>query len=76
MVGGDCNYQTTQGVVLIKSKTNNSCFVQFTPKVVDYDIELTCKDKVKVGKSYLAILKKARHGSCTPVMLSLLNEVE
>jgi len=76
MVGGDCNYQTTKGMVLIKSKTKDSCFAQFTPKQVDYDIEFICKDNVKVGKSYFAILKKAKHGACTPIMLSLPNEIE
>lgn len=75
-VGGECNYKSTQGVVLIKSKNQNICLAQFTPKQVNYDIELTCNDDVIVGKSYSAILKKRAHGSCTPIILNLVDKVQ
>ena len=76
MVGGECNYQSTQGIALIKSKIKNSCLAEFTPKQVNYGIKFTCKDEVKVGQSYSAILKKTRHASCTPVVLNLINEIQ
>ncbi len=76
IVGGNCNYQSTQGIALIKSKIRNRCTAQFIPKQVKYAIEFTCSDDIKVGKSYPAILKKSTHGSCKPTILKLTKDVK
>jgi hypothetical protein len=76
IVGGDCNYQNTEGVALIKNKIQNRCTAKFAPKQVSYDIEFTCSDDIKVGKSYPAILQKATHGSCKPTILNITKGIK
>lgn len=76
IVGGNCNYQSTKGIALIKNKNKNICTAQFTPKKINYDIEFTCSNKIEVNKSYKAILKKATHSSCTPIILNIIKETK
>ncbi len=76
IVGGNCNYQSTQGKALIKNKIQNKCSAQFIPKQVNYDIEFTCKDDIQIGKTYPAILQKATHGSCKPTILNLTKNIK
>ena len=86
IVGGNCNYQSTQGYAVIKSKKADVCIVDFFPdhnvwkewKQIDdtYNIEITCSDKIKISKSYSAIYKKATHASCTPTILILSKEIK
>jgi len=79
IVGGDCNYQETEGTAKVRSINNEQCIVDFyihkeagsawrLQKMFE-DIEAKCLGEVQVGGEYSATYSKASHGSCTPYFL-------
>ena len=83
IVGGNCNYQKTEGKAIVKSFDNKKCLVDFYVneeagsawrlRKMFEDIEANCVGEVVVGKEYSATYSKASHGSCTPYFL-LVND--
>ena len=79
VVGGNCNYQKTEGTAKVKSINNEYCIVDFyiyqeagsAWRLEKYfeNIEANCVGKVQVGEEYSATYSKASHGSCTPYFL-------
>ena len=83
IVGGDCNYQKTEGTAKVKLINKEHCIVDFyihkeagsawrLEKFLE-NIEANCVGKVQVGEEYPASYSKATHGSCTPYFL-LVND--